>query len=98
LVFQRVMSSTIAMIGAIPVPPPTRSTSRFDSELPTNEPTAGPSRTVSPSRVWCTSAVETQPPSTARTWKVSRPSARGAFAIEYGRQTRGQRSVSIAAA
>ncbi len=60
-------------------------------------PTGGPSRTVSPIRVWCTSADETQPASIALTCSSSSPSADGAFAIEYGRHTRGQRSVSTEA-
>lgn len=75
-------SSASAIIGARPVPPPRSSTSRCERGSQTMDPTGGPRRTTSPTRLWCTSAEETQPASIAFTCRWSRPSAAGAFAME----------------
>jgi hypothetical protein len=48
---------------------------------------------VSPTRVWPASVVETQPPGTERTCSLIVLSGRGAFAMENVRHTRGQRAV-----
>jgi hypothetical protein len=45
-------------------------------------PIGGPIRQVSPTLEWATMARLTQPPFTARTWKSTVPSARGALAGE----------------
>src|SRR5262245_50432559 len=92
--FQRAMSSTIALIGARPVPPATHRTSRGDAGSTTMLPTGAPSRMTCPGRAFLTSALLTQPTDIALTWNWISPSARGALAIEYGRQTPGNHGVS----
>ncbi|HTU74644.1 MAG TPA: hypothetical protein VMG38_14105 [Trebonia sp.] len=75
-------TSAIAISGAMPVPPPRQSTSLLDPVSAVMAPSARPSSTVSPGRVWYTRALLTSPAGTARTCSVSVPSGRGALASQ----------------
>ncbi len=74
LVFHLVIPSTIALIGARPVPPATHRMSRRDCWSTRISPAGAPSRRTSPTCARHTSGPLTQPAPTARTWNSSRPS------------------------
>ena len=78
----RVSSSISALIGASPVPPATQTMSRVERRSRIIEPIGAASRIMSPTLTRRTSALDTQPAPSARTWKSIEPSLRGAFAAE----------------
>ena len=78
----RVSSSTSALIGASPVPPATHTTSRVLRRSIVMEPIGAASRIMSPTWTRRTSALDTQPAPSARTWNSRMLALFGAFAIE----------------
>jgi hypothetical protein len=77
------------LIGASPVPPATQTMSRVEDRSRVIAPIGAATRISSPAETRRTSALETQPAPSARTWNSSTPSSRGALAIEYVRHSRG---------
>ena len=71
------------------MPPATQTMSRVDERSSVIAPIGAATRISSPTPTRRTSALETQPAPSARTWNSSAPSSRGALAIEYVRHSLG---------